>query len=363
MKNTDYYSLDKILSKKATYNLIIGERSNGKTYAVKKYMIDRYVKTGEKFVIIRRYATDVTASRAKSFFNDMNEFIADSTHNEYSLIEYRTGYFYLAFYDEKLDKNIKSSDWCGFVTSLSDAEHNKSTSFPGVKTIFFDEFISRDYLRDEFILFMNTLSTFIRSQDDVKIFMCGNTINPFCPYFDEFGLIHVREMKQGSIDVYEYGQKNELKLAIEYCGSVKNKPSNKYFCFDNPKLSMITEGKWEISLYPHAPHKIAKEDILLIFFIRYKDKILQCEIISDMQPFIFIHRKTSEIYKPEQEIIYSLYRDSNPLHYQGFNKNDKRKLNQNIISLILSKRLFYSDNYTGEIFRNFFDDSLKLTYV
>ena len=38
MKNTDYYSLDKILSKKATYNLIIGERSNGKTYAVKKYM-------------------------------------------------------------------------------------------------------------------------------------------------------------------------------------------------------------------------------------------------------------------------------------------------------------------------------------
>ena len=32
-----YYSLKKIKEKNADYNLIIGERSNGKTYSCKKY--------------------------------------------------------------------------------------------------------------------------------------------------------------------------------------------------------------------------------------------------------------------------------------------------------------------------------------
>ena len=31
---TKYYSLTEILKKKAIYNMIIGERSNGKTYSV-----------------------------------------------------------------------------------------------------------------------------------------------------------------------------------------------------------------------------------------------------------------------------------------------------------------------------------------
>ena len=36
-EKSNYYSLDKILSKNAQYNLIFGERSNGKTYAVLNY--------------------------------------------------------------------------------------------------------------------------------------------------------------------------------------------------------------------------------------------------------------------------------------------------------------------------------------
>ena len=359
-KKPKYYTLDNILKKECTYNLIIGERSNGKTYSVKSYLLERYIKHREKFVIIRRYSTDILANRSKSFFNDMTDNIKRLTSDTFDLMDYRTGYFYLAKYDETLDKNIKASDWCGYVTSLTEYEHNKSTSFPDVKNILFDEFISRDYIRDEFIIFMNTLSTFIRNQTDVKIFMCGNTINPYCPYFEEMGLNHVRQMKQGTIDVYEYS--NSLKLAIEYCGSLEKKESNKYFSFDNPKLSMITSGAWEIDIYPHAP-KFDKQDILFIFFIVYHESVLQCEIVQTDDIFIFIHRKTSEIYKPDNEIIYSLNRSDKPNHYQGLNTHDKSKINQKILSLIKAKKLYYSDNYTGEIFRNFFEDSFKLSNV
>ena len=38
-----YYSLKKILSKNADYNLIIGERSNGKTYATLLYALKQYL--------------------------------------------------------------------------------------------------------------------------------------------------------------------------------------------------------------------------------------------------------------------------------------------------------------------------------
>ena len=39
-----YYNLNAILKTNSTYNVIIGERSNGKTYACLKYGIEQYFK-------------------------------------------------------------------------------------------------------------------------------------------------------------------------------------------------------------------------------------------------------------------------------------------------------------------------------
>ena len=44
-----YYSLDNILKKNSVYNVIFGERSNGKTYAVLKYGIEQYLKQVDKW--------------------------------------------------------------------------------------------------------------------------------------------------------------------------------------------------------------------------------------------------------------------------------------------------------------------------
>src|SRR5699024_5250425 len=125
-----------------------------------------------------------------------------------------------------------------------DVEHDKSTAYPKVKTIFFDEFLTRQYyLPDEFVTFMNVVSTIVRQRDDVIIFMCGNTVNQYCPYFTEMGLTHVKEMNKGVIEVYKYGE-SRLKVAVEYADSISKsgKPSDVYFAFDNPNLQMITGG-------------------------------------------------------------------------------------------------------------------------
>ena len=56
----DYYSLDNILKYEAQYYIIFGERSNGKSYALGKYVLDNYFTKGEEFVICKRYKEDMT---------------------------------------------------------------------------------------------------------------------------------------------------------------------------------------------------------------------------------------------------------------------------------------------------------------
>ena len=58
-----YYSLKKILKKEATYNVIFGERSNGKTYASLQYVLENYFNKGEQFVYIRRWSEDINPKR------------------------------------------------------------------------------------------------------------------------------------------------------------------------------------------------------------------------------------------------------------------------------------------------------------
>ena len=242
-----YYSLDRILSKNACYNIIFGERSNGKTYSVLKYAVKHYFETGGQFAIVRRWKEDITGRRASDIFTSINQdrVVEKYSKGEFTGIHYYAGKFYTCIYDDSGKAIFNDSNVIGYCFALSDTEHNKSISYPRIETIFFDEFLTNKiYLVDEFVLFMNTISTIVRQRDNVKIFMCGNTVNKFCPYFKEFGFTHILKMNQGDIDVYRYGD-SRLIVAVEYCSSMQvHKKSNFYFAFDNPKLQMITQGSW-----------------------------------------------------------------------------------------------------------------------
>ena len=85
-----YYSLKKILSKNADYNLIIGERSNGKTYATLLYALKQYIKEGSEFAYLRRWSDDVRGKRASQIFGSLNSNneIAKLTNGKYSIVNY-----------------------------------------------------------------------------------------------------------------------------------------------------------------------------------------------------------------------------------------------------------------------------------
>jgi hypothetical protein len=352
-----FYSLDAILKKNADYNIVFGERSNGKTYAALKYCIEQFYKTGGEFAYIRRWKEDIIGKRAANIFAALESdgAIADATDGEFTRVKYYNGVFYLANFDETTQKLVSDNKPCGYTFALSDSEHNKSVSYPNVTTIVFDEFLTRRYyLVDEFVTFMNVLSTIIRQRDNVKIFMLGNTVNKYCPYFAEMGLRHAKDMAQGTIDVYKYGNSG-LTVAVEYAGSTgkKAKKSNKYFAFDNKNLEMITQGKWELALYPHLPERYKRSQVLFTYFIEFQGDVLQCEIVqTDTGMFTYVHEKTTPIKEPDKDVIFSDRHMVGNNYYRRL-LHPRDELSKRIGMFYATEKVFFQNNDCGEIVRNY----------
>lgn len=365
-KKGNYYSMQKLLACDAHYNIMIGERSNGKSYAPLLYAWEKYLKTGEKLAIIRRWNTDFQGQlSARTCYNslmcngDGENIIKKLSNNAYAGVEYYGGRYFLTV--EENGRTVRSDAFIAYGFALNMLEHYKSGSFPDVSTIFYDEFIPKDaYLTDEFIVFQNMISTIVRQRDNVKIFMAGNTINKYGnPYFKEMGLYKVKDMQKDTIDVYTYGE-TPLRVAVEFTDTPsKTKPSDVYFAFKNPKLQMIkgTGGVWEIGIYPHCPCKIRPKDITFLFFVKYEENTLQCEIIErpdEKMLFMFVHRKTTPVRDEDKALVYTPDYDPHPnVRRSILRRTDdtEEKLNY----FIRCDKVFYQDNEVGEIFNSYLD--------
>lgn len=363
-QKNQYYRLDNILKKEAQYNIIFGERSNGKTFAVLEYGLKIFCETGKQLAIVRRWKEDFRGKRGQTMFDSINsmELVEKYTKGEYTHISYYNSRWYLSNWDEKLQKYVfDTKKPFAFGFAISEMEHDKSTSYPDITTICFDEFLTRKfYLPDEFVSFMNVVSTIVRNRKDVIIFMLGNTVNKYCPYFVEMGLSNIQNMKQGTIDVYTYGD-SELKVAVEFADNLnKNKDSNFYFAFDNPKLKMITTGTWELDIYPHLPYKYTPKQVVFTYFIIFDDNILQCEIIeTGKECFTYIHRKTTPLQNENKDLIYTLdYFSSKPNIKRSILK-PMSNLEKRVAKFFAENKVFYQDNEIGEIVRNYLNVASK----
>ena len=368
-KKIEYYSLDNIMKKKTQYKVIFGKRSNGKTYAVLERAIKLYFTKGIETAYIRRNQEDLKGKNGQTLFNNhvQNGLIEKYSKGVWTDVYYYGKRWYFCRYetDDKghSQRITDEKPFCyGFV--LSGMEHDKSTSYPRVKMIVFDEFLSRsNYLPDEFILFMNCVSTIARLRTDVEIFMLGNTVNKYCPYFAEMGLKNVKTMKAGTIDVYRYGETG-LKVAVEYTAPTTGATGqgNVLFAFNNPKLQMITHGDWEIDIYPHLPYRYKPQDILYTYFVEFDGELLQCEIIrggEDIETgkylnavITYVHEKTTEIKHPDKDVVFSP--EISPLRNRYTRINhpvDKRS--EKIAECFRLDKVFYQNNEVGEIMNNY----------
>ena len=348
----------------AKYFIAIGERSNGKTFGVKEYAFDDYLKRGKKLAVIRRWLDDFKGKNGVSFYDDFihnptrGNIISQKSKGRWNSVKYQSQMWFLCRVNNAGEIEELDESPFAYAFAVTQSEHYKSVPFPDIETILFDEFMTRRiYVNDEFTLFMDILSTIIRLRDTPRVFMCANTISTYCPYFTEMGIKNVPKMKNGQMDIYTFGE-STLKVIIERTDPMTktgNKASNVYFAFDNPKLKMITEGAFEVSIYPHLPFKYLPKEIKYIYFIRFNNECFQCEIIKHERLWItYIHRKTTPIKEDERNVVYQEEWDARP-NYARRLLHPCNRIQKVIARFFAREKVFYQDNDVGESISHYLD--------
>ena len=292
MKKSIYWNILKILGFKADFNLVIGQRGNGKTFGVLKHFLECYKKTKKRFCYIRRWDEDVKAFRMEQLFASFRNVI-DELFGEEFTIEYRNHKFYL------VNGNGTKIDTIGYVLSLSSSHHTKSISYTNVGNILYDEFIrmsGEQELKDELSRFDNTLSTIIRGDNtNVVIWMLANTVSKYSPYFLRFG-IDINKVEQGTVTVKDIPLETGevLKVALEYCefNEEASKKISKY-----STNAMIKSGKWEIpetDEIPTVPGSKIREQLLFSIYSEEVNVTIGC----------FLRKEKWAELKPNDQMLY-----------------------------------------------------------
>ena len=173
-----YYHITNLIKSypEAKYYVVFSLRSNGKSYSALEYILERFLAGKGQGAIIRRYDLDFKQRRGGAMFASLvqNGVVYNMSNGMYNNVLYRAGEFWLRYVNDEGEVIRTSTEPFCYGFALTGNEHDKSTGYPSVTTIVFDEFISRTgYLQDEFVLLMNTISTIIRRRSDVKIIMLG----------------------------------------------------------------------------------------------------------------------------------------------------------------------------------------------
>lgn len=336
--------------------MIIGQRSNGKTFSVLKTILENYINKGERAAYIRRYQEEIQPKNIQLLFDQpaLRNLIIELSGGNYNGTFYRANCFYLVYYRE--DGKIENKDTTPFciTRAVNTWQTTKGQDAGALHLICYDEFMTRDgYLKDEFISFCNLLSSLVRDRDDVVIYMLANTVNKYCPYFSEMGLGDVSQMEQGSLKVYNYGQ-SDLRVAIEYCSPVKatEKVANKLFAFDNPQLEMVKNGKWEIKNYARTPYPIHDNMVLLDFYILFNEQLIKGRIVHyNKDLFLFFNRQTKDIKIGDLTPFYTDEFCSSHCHVRYIN-DCPTQAHILIRDLVRKNSMCFANNEVGEVVRN-----------
>lgn len=275
-----FYTCSDILKEKALYNIIIGERAPGKSYAVKRECITYAWKSQEPTIgLLRRYEEDIKNDAVTEYFADNNTTLGNSgdifkiTGGEYEMIVSFRSDLYFANRDPETGIIVRGL-CCGKVFALNSDERYKSRQFPYMHDLIFEEFVTRKlYLRSECSRLQNFVSTVFRKREG-RVWMIANTISRVCPYFYEWGLSKIPYMEPGQIDTYTI---DATLIAVEFAPSAPKK-SRMFF---GKSAKAIQGAQWETESYPVLPEDYQYYDVIYEMYLRssFFDHVFQIQLL------------------------------------------------------------------------------------
>ena len=182
-----YWDPGRTASYNCLFNFIVGSRGAGKTYGILKRGVSRFLRSPKgnraQFVYMRRLKTEL-----KNL----------TTANPGTLFDAVAGEF--PDHELKARGNVLTCDGevMGYGVALSTSSILKSSAYPQVREIYFDEFIidntrTYHYLPDEVRKFQDAYETIARpgndpARPDTLAWFLSNAVTISNPYFAEYGL-------------------------------------------------------------------------------------------------------------------------------------------------------------------------------
>ena len=183
---TKLLSLKDINGNKPEIYISTSNRSAGKTTFFGRWFINRFLKHGEKFILIYRFNYELS-DVADKFFKELHRlFFPDHTLKS---ISRNKNVYHELFLDEKS---------CGYAIALNNADQIKKLShmFSDAERMLFDEFQSEinHYCHDEVKKFQSIHTSIARGNgEQVKYLPCyllGNFVSLLNPYYIALNVAH-----------------------------------------------------------------------------------------------------------------------------------------------------------------------------
>lgn len=179
MNKNKYYSLTRLFSHNAYFNICMSGRGQGKTFSGKKFMLDNYIKKNKQSAYMRRTVAELDDCK-DTFFKDIAPYYPDHELK----VEGYEGY---------IDGEVAI-----YFVAVSNSGNKKSTPYPDVNFILFDEYIptksthSGRFLKNEMILLLDMIETIFRDRETngeiQKVLFLSNSVSYVCPLFSFFDI-------------------------------------------------------------------------------------------------------------------------------------------------------------------------------
>lgn len=187
---SEFYDGNRLLSmrdlngKKPEIYICTSNRSAGKTTFFNNYVVNRFKKYGEKFMLVYRYNYELD-DVADKFFKDLEAIFYPGQIMESK--RRASGIFHELFLDEAS---------CGYAVSLNSADQLKKYShlFSDTQHMILDEFQSESnrYCSDEIRKFISLHTSVARGNGEMArylpVYMIGNPVTIINPYYIELGI-------------------------------------------------------------------------------------------------------------------------------------------------------------------------------
>lgn len=353
-------------------------RKTGKTTSWLIYGIIAYVNCNSPFVYIRQGKTMVTPKASQTLFETVVDFgyIKHITNERYNAVTYKTRRWHLCLKDDNGEIiDIDPNPFC-YVFSVEEAYETKSNvNLPHSYLIIYDEFINKGYMYNEFLSYMNLLSTIIRDKTKVLIVMLGNDNDVYSPYYRELEIYNdiknmnvgdkkVIRTKLGTIIDFYFVETEEHKQ-----GKVSDVVRT-FFGFSDSKMSSITglSDTWAFDICQHIPANVSRETMVNNVAVFSYGEFYKLEVVDveEIGVCVYVYPIT-KIY--DDTIIYTNENYDALIEYnnrggQIMNLNNViynvgvDKFSSFLWGKFYQNMFFYSDNSTASFIKSYVENKI-----